>query len=159
MFTKTLLSTTSLSACLISAAMIATPALAQTTDATASTPAQAAPTPTSSSAKSDDIVVTGSRIRRPSIDNAQPTNVIDSKLLDDRGYANVADAINQLPGFAVPDSSSLGNQGNGFGVGQSFVNLYGLGSQRTLTLVNGRRFVGANASTVFRRRAAAGRST
>ena len=149
MFTKTLLSTTSLSACLISAAMIATPALAQTTDATASTPAQAAPTPTSSGAKSDDIVVTGSRIRRPSIDNAQPTNVIDSKLLDDRGYANVADAINQLPGFAAPDSSSLGNQGNGFGVGQSFVNLYGLGSQRTLTLVNGRRFVGANASTVF----------
>ncbi len=149
MFTKTLLSTTSLSACLISAATIATPALAQTTDATASTPAQAAPTPTSSGAKSDDIVVTGSRIRRPSIDNAQPTNVIDSKLLDDRGYANVADAINQLPGFAVPDSSSLGNQGNGFGVGQSFVNLYGLGSQRTLTLVNGRRFVGANASTVF----------
>ena len=99
--------------------------------------------------KASDIVVTGSRIRRPSIDNAQPTNVIDSKLLDDRGYANVADAINQLPGFAVPDSSSIGNQGNGFGVGQSFVNLYGLGSQRTLTLVNGRRFVGANASTVF----------
>ena len=71
------------------------------------------------------------------------------KLLDDRGYANVADAINQLPGFAVPDSSSLGNQGNGFGVGQSFVNLYGLGSQRTLTLVNARRFVGANPATIF----------
>ena len=53
------------------------------------------------------------------------------------------------PDFGIADSSSVGNQGNGFGVGQAFVNLYSLGSQRTLTLVDGRRFVGANPASVF----------
>lgn len=35
------------------------------------------------------------------------------------------------------------------GVGSAFVNLFDLGSQRTLTLVNGRRFVGGNQSNLF----------
>ena len=97
----------------------------------------------------NDVVVTGSRIRRPSVDNAQPTVTLNADTLNNRGYADVARAINELPGFGVPDSSLVGGQGNGFGVGQSFVNLYSLGSQRTLTLVNGRRFVGANPATPF----------
>ena len=83
------------------------------------------------------VVVTGSRIARPSIDNAQPTTTLDSATLNNRGYPDLARAINELPGFSVPDSSLIGGQGNGFGVGQSFINLYALGSQRTLTLVNG----------------------
>ncbi|WP_421847283.1 TonB-dependent receptor domain-containing protein [Novosphingobium sp.] len=98
---------------------------------------------------SEDIVVTGSRIRRPSTDNAQPTAVIDARLIENRGYTSVSDAINQLPGFGIADASAIGDQGNGFGVGQAFVNLYDLGSQRTLTLVNGRRFVGANPASIF----------
>ncbi|MBB5715320.1 TonB-dependent receptor domain-containing protein [Sphingomonas aerophila] len=96
-----------------------------------------------------EVVVTGSRIARPSVDNAQPTTTLSAATLNNRGYQDVARAINELPGFSVPDSSLVGGQGNGFGVGQSFVNLYALGSQRTLTLVNGRRFVGANPATVF----------
>lgn len=104
---------------------------------------------TSSAADTIDVVVTGSRIARPSVDNAQPTTTLTSATLNNRGYQDVARAINELPGFSVPDSSLIGSQGNGFGVGQSFVNLYALGSQRTLTLVNGRRFVGANPASVF----------
>ncbi|WP_267381568.1 MULTISPECIES: TonB-dependent receptor [unclassified Sphingomonas] len=100
-------------------------------------------------AAQNDVVVTGSRIRRPSVDNAQPTTTLNADTLNNRGYPDVARAINELPGFGVPDSSLIGGQGNGFGVGQSFVNLYSLGSQRTLTLVNGRRFVGANPATPF----------
>lgn len=100
-------------------------------------------------AQPSDIVVTGSRIARPAVDNAQPTTTLSSATLNNRGYTDVARALNELPGFGVPDSSLVGGQGNGFGVGQSFVNLYSLGSQRTLTLVNGRRFVGANPASVF----------
>ncbi|NYD89372.1 TonB-dependent receptor domain-containing protein [Sphingomonas melonis] len=154
MSNKMLLATTSLAATLIAAALAVTPATAQAVSDAAADQANGQVTQSATAAdkgarSGNEIVVTGSRIRRPAIDNAQPTNTIDAKLLDERGYANVADALNQLPGFGLADSSSIGNQGNGFGVGQSFVNLYGLGSQRTLTLVNGRRFVGANASTVF----------
>src|SRR5205085_1959210 len=40
-------------------------------------------------------------------------------------------------------------QAGSFGSGQSFVNFLGLGSQRTLTLINGRRFVGSNTASIF----------
>ncbi|WP_277873308.1 TonB-dependent receptor domain-containing protein [Sphingomonas paeninsulae] len=95
------------------------------------------------------IIVTGSRIPRAAYDNNQPTITTSGALLDERAITTVAQALNQTPGFGIADSSLVGNQGNGFGVGQSFVNLYSLGSQRTLTLVNGRRFVGANPASVF----------
>lgn len=105
--------------------------------------------PTDQTAAPGDIVVTGSRIARPAVDNAQPTSVLGSATLNNRGYPDLARALNEQPGFGIPDSSLAGGQGNGFGVGQSFVNLFSLGSQRTLTLVNGRRFVGANPATPF----------
>jgi len=41
------------------------------------------------------------------------------------------------------------NQQSGFGVAQSFVDLYSLGSQRTLTLINGRRFVSSSTASLF----------
>ncbi|MEJ7933905.1 TonB-dependent receptor [Sphingobium sp. AN558] len=97
----------------------------------------------------DIIIVTGSRIARPSVDNPQPTSTINAETFENRGYTNVGQALQDLPGFALPDSSQFGTQANGFNVGQQFVNLYNLGSQRTLTLVNGRRFVGANAPSIF----------
>lgn len=137
-------STALASAILAVAAFDAVPAIAQT-GGSAATPAAK----DQSANGMQDVVVTGSRIKRPAVENSQPTSTVDAKLLESRGYANIADALNQLPGFGLADSSTVGDQGNGFGVGQSFVNLYGLGSQRTLTLVNGRRFVGANPATIF----------
>ena len=44
--------------------------------------------------------------------------------------------------------SSAANTQSGFGIAQSFVDLYGLGSQRTLTLVNGRRFVSESSASL-----------
>ena len=93
-----------------------------------------------------EIVVTGSRIARPEFDRLDPTTTIDSKELDRRGYIDIGQALNQLPQFAVSPSSAANAQ-TGFGVAQSFVDMYGLGSQRTLTLVNGRRFVSGNTSS------------
>jgi iron complex outermembrane recepter protein len=93
-----------------------------------------------------EVVVTGSRIARPEFDRLEPTTTIDSKELDRRGYLDIGQALNQLPQFAVAPSSAANAQ-NGFGIAQSFVDMYGLGSQRTLTLVNGRRFVSGNTSS------------
>jgi len=87
-----------------------------------------------------EIVVTGSRIARPELERLQPTTVIGSDFIEKRQYTNVVDALNELPAFGQPDNSLVGAQSS-FGVGQSFANFFSLGSQRTLTLVDGRRFV------------------
>ena len=90
-----------------------------------------------------EVVVTGSRIARPELDRLEPTVNLDSKALEQRGYFDVGQALSELPGFGVQPVSSNNTQ-SAFGVAQSFVDLYSLGSQRTLVLVNGRRFVSGN---------------
>jgi iron complex outermembrane receptor protein len=94
-----------------------------------------------------EVVVTGSRIARPEFDNLEPTTSVDSKTFDQRGYLDVGAALNELPAFGVSPSSAANTQ-SGFGIAQSFVDLYGLGSQRTLVLVNGRRFVSESSATL-----------
>jgi len=96
------------------------------------------------------IVVTGSRIAKPNIDTIQPSTVLNSQAIEQRGFVNAADALNELPQFGIPGSSPVGAaQGGAFGTGQSFVNFLGLGSQRTLVLVNGRRFISSNTAALF----------
>lgn len=91
----------------------------------------------------EEIVVTGSRIRRAGFDTLQPAVQIDSEFMEARGFINVADAINEVPTFGPPGSGPVG-QGTGAATGQNFVNAFSLGSQRTLVLVNGRRVVSQN---------------
>lgn len=95
-----------------------------------------------------EVVVTGSRIARPDLERLQPTTVVDSELLDKRQFTNVIDALSEIPSFGEPGASLVGGASNGFGA-QSFANYFGLGSQRTLTLVDGRRFVPENSPSVF----------
>ncbi len=97
-----------------------------------------------------EIIVTGSRIPKPNYDTIQPSTVLSSQAIEQRGFVNAADALNELPQFGVPGSSPVGGaQGGAFGTGQSFVNFLGLGSQRTLVLVNGRRFISSNTASIF----------
>lgn len=88
----------------------------------------------------EEIVVTGSRIRRVETDTAAPVSVISEQTLTDRGVVQVGDMLNEIssnvPSFAIADGT-----GNEAGSGQTFPNLFGLGAGRTLTLVNGRRMV------------------
>jgi outer membrane receptor protein involved in Fe transport len=94
------------------------------------------------------ITVTGSRIRRPgNFEALEPTVTVDAQYIEDRNLTNVADALNELPGFRG-SVTPAGAQGS-FGQGVNFVNNFGLGSNRTLTLVNGRRFVSSNVPTLF----------
>lgn len=118
--------------------------------------AQAAPASQTVSGPSNDanaspqqleqVVVTGSRIARPVTDRLEPTVVIGSDALSDRSLHDVGQALTELPGFGVQPASTHNVQSN-FGIGQSFVDLYSLGSQRTLVLVDGRRFVSSNTAS------------
>lgn len=95
----------------------------------------------------EEVVVTGSRIKRTGFDTVNPATVVDSEFLELRAFNNVAQALNQLPSFGIPGASENGGQA-GQNVGQNFVNAFGLGSQRTLTLVNGRRVVSQSSVSV-----------
>ena len=93
----------------------------------------------------EDIVVTGSRIARAGFDTLQAAMVEDAAQIEKRGYVNVAQALEANPLFGT-SISGAGNSQSPHGTGQRYVNMFGLGSQRTLTLVNGRRFVSANSA-------------
>ena len=95
----------------------------------------------------DRIVVTGSRIKRAGFDTLQPGSVITDEFLKERGFENLADALNQ--GVSFGDTQDQYGGQSGFSVAQNFVDYLDLGSQRTLTLVNGRRFVSSNPITLF----------
>lgn len=98
--------------------------------------------------KIQEVVITGSRIARPDLDRLQPTTVVGAATFDQRGYTDVGQALSELPAFGVQPSSAVNTQ-SVFGIAQSFVDLYSLGSQRTLTLVNGRRFVSSATASLF----------
>jgi len=100
-----------------------------------------------SSVDVSEIVVTGSRIKRSELTSVQPIQVINSASMDKRGFTNVADAINELPSSGIP-TNPIGDQAS-FSTGRNFVNIFNLGTNRTLTLVNGRRFVGGVPGSLF----------
>lgn len=128
----------------MAALAISSPAMAQDAQETED---EAVVTTQEASAEATTITVTGSRIRNPAVENSEPTQSIGQDYLQQRNFINVADALNDLPivrGSVTPDE----NQGES-GVGVNFINLYGLGSQRTLTLLNGRRVVSSNSPSNF----------
>src|SRR5690606_28839416 len=90
----------------------------------------------------NEIVVTGSRIQRSGFDQPTPTTVIGGAQLEQGDRPNIQQVLNdqpQLQQSATPQIST-GNTSSG----TAPVDLRGLGTARTLTLVNGRRFVGDN---------------
>lgn len=103
--------------------------------------------PPEAEAQDDRIVVTGSRIDQPQAAAIEPIIVTGADYLADRALTNVADALNEVPGYRG-SVTPAGDQAN-FGQGVNFINLYGLGSNRTLTLVNGRRIVSSNVPSVL----------
>lgn len=105
--------------------------------------------PTNGTVDEQDIVVTGSRIARRGRDTIEPILVLDSAQIETRGFSTLGQALNELPAFGVPGASPVGAGQSDFGPGQSFVDFLGLGSQRTLTLLNGRRFVSSNTASIF----------
>lgn len=88
-----------------------------------------------------DIVVTGSRIaRRDTIANS-PIATIGTESFDRTGVATLETALVQLPQFTASTGSTTNSNANG---GQANIQLRGLGRQRTLVLLDGRRLIAAN---------------
>lgn len=96
-------------------------------------------------AKVGDIVVTGSRVVRAGFDAPTPTTVLGAEAMEQRALPNVGEFLNEAPAFR-PSQTPQTNPQNLLGGGQSFADLRGLGSIRTLTLVNGRRYVPSSAT-------------
>ncbi|HYD38453.1 MAG TPA: TonB-dependent receptor plug domain-containing protein, partial [Allosphingosinicella sp.] len=140
----------------LATALVAAPALAQpsTTQPDEPLPEQAA---TQAAQGDQDIVITGSRIRRNPLDQDQPVTFVDEEDIARTGLTSAADVIQRLPSSGGALNSRFNNSGNfgnppdggGVGAGSAEVDLRYLGSKRVLVLVDGLRYVnGASASGV-----------
>lgn len=90
-----------------------------------------------------EVVVTGSRLVRSDLSAPSPTTVINQDAVQLSGDTTVESVINELPQLSAGNNSSVNSAG---GSGVLTANLRGLGPARTLTLVNGRRFIPANSA-------------
>ena len=89
------------------------------------------------------ILVTGSRISRPTLEFAVPLTSVTVDDLTGTGEVSLGDALNDLP--SLRSTFSSGNSSRFIGTaGLNYLDLRGLGPARTLVLVNGRRHVASS---------------
>lgn len=108
----------------LSVALVASPAFAQDAEDAAEAPA-------------GEIVVTGTRIARPDLEITSPVNVIGTEEINLRQPNSAEDLLRDLPSVRP----SLGPGVNNGSDGSASVNLRGLGDNRTLVILDGRRIV------------------
>ncbi len=92
-------------------------------------------------AEVDEIVVTGSRITRQDYQSTSPIVTVSQEDFQATGSVTIDTLVNDLPQFVPSVNSSSNNPSNG---GQANINLRGLGTARTLVLMNGRRVIPSN---------------
>jgi iron complex outermembrane recepter protein len=85
----------------------------------------------------DTIEVTGSRIRRVDMETASPVYTIDRAAIESSGVMTLGELLQEIP--AVSGFATNPQVNNGGGTGAAYVSLRGLGEERTLVLLNGRR--------------------
>lgn len=119
--------------------MMSAPAWAQTVGET---------TPEPQATTVDEIVVTGSRIRVQDYVAANPVTSITSQTLVNSGQTNLTDFLSDVPALSSSLTLQDGADTTTPGLaGLNLLNLRGLGTDRTLVLVNGRRHVASNPGT------------
>ena len=119
----------------LAVALSATPAFAQSAEPSAAEPSTMQPGDNPDAPAGEGIVITGSRIPRPDLDGTSPVTVIGAAEVEQTGTTRVEDLVNSLPQVFAGQSAFISNGASG----TATVNLRGLGSSRTLVLVNGRR--------------------
>ncbi len=88
----------------------------------------------------DTIIVTGSQVARPGFESPTPITSLDANDLKRVSSPNIADTLNQLPALKPSVTpSSVGNLSKL--AGGNYLDLRGLGYLRTLTLIEGKRYV------------------
>jgi len=148
-----------LSSSLVALAVTAAPAAAQvsgTPPQPPSSPVEATPTPTDETVQpsstnlaaentksTGNIVITGSRIRRPDFSTPNPVISVGADQIQESGTTNLTDFLTGYPALQG-SSGSADNSGEDAGIGYTglnLLNLRNLGTDRTLVLVDGRRHV------------------
>lgn len=92
--------------------------------------------------KPEEVVITANRLKNAKTDTPADVTVITSQQISDRGYRNVTDALEDVPGARVMQ--------NGVGAYESHIMLNG--DERVLVMVDGRRFnnsMGSMAKSTF----------
>jgi iron complex outermembrane receptor protein len=104
---------------------------------------QAAPALSQEAAEQElgEIVVTGSRIPRANLTAPTAVTTIDAEVINQSGLINVADILRAVPSFGVSALSSANSNFLTTSSGINTLQLRNLEEDRTLVLVNGRRFV------------------
>jgi iron complex outermembrane recepter protein len=115
-------------------ALVAMPAFAQTAPADDTT---------ADDANGPAIVVTGSRLASPNLQSTSPVTVVTAEEIKNTGTTRVEDLVNSLPQVFASQGANYSNGASG----AANLNLRGLGSERTLVLVNGRRLVPGDPTT------------
>ncbi|MCG2842645.1 TonB-dependent receptor [Sandaracinobacter sp. RS1-74] len=88
----------------------------------------------------ETIVITGSRLARPELESSAPIAVLGADVLERDAAVNIQDTLQEMPQVGIGTSRTNSNFLTGSN-GVATVNLRNLGSNRTLVLVNGRRFI------------------
>ncbi|HTC43598.1 MAG TPA: TonB-dependent receptor [Steroidobacteraceae bacterium] len=118
---------------------------AQNNAAVAQTPT-APPAAAGDNGELTEVIVTGSRIARPDYTSLSPIVTVDTAAIQNHSDASVVNALQNLPQFNVAgNSNNLSAASNPFpsatapAPGAATVDLRGLGTNRTLVLIDGRR--------------------
>ena len=102
------------------------------------------------SGRKETVTVTGSRLQKGRLTDNMASMTLGEDQIRHRGYTNIGMALmTENPNYSTPANSPVGAAGGAFGAGQTYGDLLGLGAQRTLTLVNGRRFVSSSTASQF----------
>ena len=104
-------------------ATIASPAMAQSAAEEASS--------------GEEIVVTGSRLARPDLEAASPVTSVSAEAIQISGANNAEEFLRDLPQAVA----AIGGNTNNGNPGVATIDLRNLGEERTLVLVDGKRFV------------------
>ncbi|RZL32364.1 MAG: TonB-dependent receptor, partial [Rubrivivax sp.] len=87
------------------------------------------------------VEVTGSRILSPNAESAAPIQVLTAADIQASGATNLQDLLLKNPAFGTPAISRTNSNFSTSSAGVSTIDLRNLGVDRTLVLVNGRRYV------------------
>lgn len=95
------------------------------------------------SPEAQEVVVTGTRLTNPNLTSISPVTSVTAAEVQQTGLVRVEDILNQLPQVFVGQNATVVNGASG----EADLDLRGLGSQRTLVLLNGRRLGPGGAGT------------
>ena len=139
------------------AASIALPIIAAAADQAAPAPSNSPPAPPATAASASltpstaaapiaalqEVVVTGSRIVQPGLSSISPVTALSARDIASQGVSSVEDVLNNLPQVMADQGAMASNATTG----TATVDLRGLGVQRTLVLVDGKRLMPGQPST------------